>query len=472
MLSQQHTGVAMQVEYAPVHELARAIQTKKLTAKEATESFLGRIERHGEKLHAFVAVYGEEARQAADAADKAIRAGHAVGPLHGVPVALKDIVDMEGRITTGGSMAWKDRISPTTATLARKLIGAGCIVLGKTHTVEFAMGGWGTNQHMGTPWNPWDMKTHRAPGGSSSGTGVAVAAGLAPWGIGTDTGGSVRLPAAWCGIVGLKTTIGRISVHGVLPLAFTLDTPGPITREVEDAALMFNVLQGPDPLDPLTLRHPPDDPMPQLRRGVGGLRLARLPEAEREGCDDEVLAAYDESLKLLAKLGAQVVDVRLPRRFADFTLMTGRIISAEGYSFVGELVDRNDLPIDEAVRPRLRPGRDMRASDYILALREREQVKREFAAALAEVDALLTPTTATPAPVVASIDQSTTPAIFTRAGNLLDLCGLSLPNGFTAGGLPISLQILCRSYDEATALRIGWAYEQATEWGKRRPALD
>jgi aspartyl-tRNA(Asn)/glutamyl-tRNA(Gln) amidotransferase subunit A len=282
----------------------------------------------------------------------------------------------------------------------------------------------------------------------------------------------VRLPASWCGVVGLKTTIGRISVHGVLPLASTLDTPGPLTRDVEDAALMFNVMQGPDPLDPLTLRHAPNDPMPQLKRGVGGMRLARLPEAEREPCDGEVLAAYDESLEALARLGAQIVDVRLPRRFADFTQMTGRIISAEGYSFVGELIDRNDLPIDEAVRPRLRPGRDMPARDYILALREREQVKREFAAALAEVDALLTPTTATAAPAVAGIDQSTTPAVFTRAGNLLDLCGLAVPNGFTAGGLPTSLQILCRSYDEATALRIGWAYEQATDWHTRRPSLD
>jgi aspartyl-tRNA(Asn)/glutamyl-tRNA(Gln) amidotransferase subunit A len=325
---------------------------------------------------------------------------------------------------------------------------------------------------MGTPWNPWDLKTHRAPGGSSSGTGVAVAAGLAPWGVGTDTGGSVRLPAAWCGIVGLKTTIGRISVHGVLPLASTLDTPGPITRDVEDAALMFNVMQGPDPLDPLTLRHAPDDPMSQLKRGVGGLRLAKLPDPEREPCDREVLAAYDESLKALAKLGAEIVEVRLPRRFADFTQMTGRIISAEGYSFVGELIDRNDLPIDEAVRPRLRPGRDMPARDYLLALREREQAKREFAAALAEVDALLTPTTATAAPAVAEIDQTTTPAVFTRAGNLLDLCGIAVPNGFTSGGLPTSLQILCRAYDEATALRIGWAYEQATDWRKRRPALD
>jgi len=459
----------MELEFATARAIAAAIHGGETTAGAVTERFLARIARHGEKLHAFVAVYADDARLAAEAADKAIRAGHAVGPLHGVPVAVKDIVDMEGRITTGGSMAWKDRVSPTTATLARKLIAAGCIVLGKTHTVEFAMGGWGTNQHMGTPWNPWDLKTHRAPGGSSSGTGVAVGAGLAPWGIGTDTGGSVRLPASWCGIVGLKTTIGRVSVHGVLPLAPTLDTPGPMTRDVEDAAILFNVLQGPDPLDPLTLRHAPDDPLPQLKRGIAGLRLAKLPAEELEICDGDVLAAYRDSLKALAKLGADIVDVALPRRLADFTQTVGRIIAAEGYSLVGALIDSNDKPIDEAVRPRLRPGRDMRAQDYIQALREREQVKREFARALAGVDALLTPTTATAAPEAATIDQSTTPAVFTRAGNLLDLCGVALPNGFTSGGLPTSLQILCKSYDEATALRIAWAYEQATDWHKRRP---
>src|ERR1051326_5645779 len=159
------------------------------------------------------------------------------------------------------------------------------------------MGGWGTNQYMGTPWNPWDLKTPRTRGGSSSGSGVAVASRLAPCAIGTDTGGSVRLPASWCGIVGLKTTIGRISVHGVLPLAQTLDTPGPMTRSVEDAALLFNLLQGPDPHDPLTLRHAPDDPLPALKRGVAGLRLGVLPAADRVGIDTDVLTAYDASVE-------------------------------------------------------------------------------------------------------------------------------------------------------------------------------
>jgi len=193
--------------YLPAHQLAAEIAARRLSPVDIVEAFLARIAALDGKLHAYIDVYGDDARLAAEAADKAIRSGHSVGPLHGVPIALKDLIDLEGRVTTGGSMAWRDRRSPATATLARKLIAAGMIVLGKTHTVEFAMGGWGTNEHFGTPWNPWDLKTPRTPGGSSSGTGVAVASGMAPWGIGTDTGGSVRLPASWCNLSGLKTTI-------------------------------------------------------------------------------------------------------------------------------------------------------------------------------------------------------------------------------------------------------------------------
>src|SRR5580692_11324688 len=236
----------------PAHTLAVEIAQRRLSPVDVVEACLARIAKHEPKLRAFVDVYEDEARLAAEAADKAIRSGHAVGPLHGVPIALKDLIDIEGRVTTGGSEAWRDRISPVTATLARKLIAAGLIVIGKTHTVEFALGGWGTNQHRGTPWNPWDPEVARTPGGSSSGSGVAVAAGFAPWAIGTDTGGSVRLPASWCGLTGLKTTIGRVSTYGILPLAPTLDTPGPMARSVIDAVLLYNAMQGPDPLDPRT----------------------------------------------------------------------------------------------------------------------------------------------------------------------------------------------------------------------------
>jgi aspartyl-tRNA(Asn)/glutamyl-tRNA(Gln) amidotransferase subunit A len=450
-------------------QLAQAIASRELRSEELVELLLARIARHDAKLHAFVDVYADDARTAAAAADLAMGAGHAIGPLHGIPVALKDLIDIQGRITTGGSKAWAERVSPVTATLARRLIAAGMIVIGKTHMVEFAMGGWGTNQHMGTPWNPWDPRQHRAPGGSSAGSGVAVAAGMVPWAIGTDTGGSVRLPAGWCGLTGLKTTVGRVSVHGVLPLSPTLDTPGPMCRTVEDAAVLFNIIHGPDPEDPTTLGHGVDDPLPTLDAGVAGLRLARMPDPERDGVQSDVLEAYDASLEVLSSLGARIVDVSLPRPFSDMAAILGKIIGAEGYTLVGELVEDADLPLDDHVRPRILIGKNMSARDYLLALEERSRIKASYREALLDVDALLTPTMATTAPTIESIDQSATPAFFTRVANMLDYCALALPNGIDRNGLPISFQIICRGFDEALALRIGRAYEQATTWHQATP---
>src|SRR5215468_20671 len=304
--------------WATVAELSHAFETRTLSPVDVVDALLARIRRRDPALHAYIALYDADARLAAEAADKAMRSGHRVGPLHGVPIALKDLVDLQGRVTTGGSRVWAGRVSPVTATLAQRLIAAGMIVLGKTHTVEFAMGSWGTSTHMGTPRNPWDLAVHRTPGGSSSGSGVAVSAGMAPVAIGTDTGGSVRIPAAWCGIVGLKVTAGRISTYGVLPLSSTLDTPGPLARSVEDAALIYRALSGPDPRDPQTLAWTPVDPLPTLHRGVAGLRLAVMPDAERAGVDADVLAAYDAAVDTLAKLGGEIVRPALPNRFTDY----------------------------------------------------------------------------------------------------------------------------------------------------------
>ncbi|MDE0393102.1 MAG: amidase [Rhodospirillales bacterium] len=450
-------------------DAAAAIQAGRLSPVELVDALLARIDAHDERLHAFAAVYHEDARAAAEAAHKAISSGHGIGPWHGVPVALKDIIDIEGRVTTIGSKHWENRVSPTTATLVRRLTRAGMIVIGKANTVEFAMGGWGTNQHMGTPRNPWDSEVHRAPGGSSSGSGVSVAARLVPWAIGTDTGGSVRIPSAWCGLAGLKVTIGQVSAAGVAPLSHTLDTPGPMTRSVEDAAHLYTVLQGPDPADPATRRHVPANPLPTMRRGVAGLRLGIMPEAERRGVDAEVLAAYDASVDVLAQAGAQVETLALPRSAAEYGGDVGRLIGAEGYFHVGALVDDEALPIDEDVRPRIWLGKGVSAADYLAMLRTREDDKRAAAAAMEGFDALLTPATLTPAPAVDAIDQNKTPAHFTRMANWLEWCALVVPNGATAGGLPTSLHIVCRERDEATALRIGWAYEQATEWHLRVP---
>jgi aspartyl-tRNA(Asn)/glutamyl-tRNA(Gln) amidotransferase subunit A len=455
----------------PVLQLSQQLQARRLSPVELTEAFLARIQAQEPKLQAFVEVWADDARLAARGAEAAIRSGHAVGPLHGIPIALKDLIEMEGRTVTGGSEAWRDRKATRTATLARRLISQGMIVLGKTHTVEFAMGGWGTNSLRGTPWNPWDPQRKRTPGGSSSGSGVAVAAGLAPWAVGTDTGGSVRLPASWCGITGLKTTIGRVSTHGVLPLSPTLDTPGPMARSVEDAALLYVAMQGPDPLDRLTQGVTFTDPMPQLKRGVRGLRVARMPEVERQHASDEVLAAYDASLAELERLGAEIVPIELPFLFADVAAYNLQIMAAESYAILHELIDDEKAPLDPHVRPRIAAGRTLTAQTYLDALRVREEWKLKFAQAFRGIDALVTPTTGTTAVPVDEVDQTKGPAHFTRFGNFLDLCAVALPNGMDAGGLPTSLQIMCRGYDEATALRIGWAYQNATVWHLRRPPL-
>ncbi|MFE1598366.1 amidase [Methylobacterium sp. ID0610] len=450
--------------------LARAIAARRLSPVDAVEAHLARIARLDPTLQAFVQVYAEDARLAAEGADRAIRSGHAVGPFHGVPVAVKDLIDIEGRVTTGGSQTLRDRRATATATIVKRMIAQGMIVLGKTHTVEFAFGGWGTNQRMGTPRNPWDPAHPRTPGGSSSGSGVAVAGRLAPWAIGTDTGGSVRLPASFCGITGLKVTVGRVSTHGVLPLSTTLDTPGPMARSVEDVALLFNILQGQDPLDPLTRGIPPIDPMTKLERGVRGLRLGRMPAAEREGCTPDVLAAYDRSLELLDRLGAEIVDIRLPFRFVDF-VNASAIVQAEAYFHNGALAEDFSAPLDEDVRARILAGASVSARDYLRTRRMQQDMKRAFERAMTGFDALLTPTTETAAIRLDAVDQAVVPSRFTRFGNFLELCALALPNGMSAEGLPLSLQVACRSYDEPMALRIGQAYQQATDWHTRLPPV-
>jgi aspartyl-tRNA(Asn)/glutamyl-tRNA(Gln) amidotransferase subunit A len=451
--------------------LSKGLADGEFRSVDIVEAFLRNIAARDPKLHAYVEVYADEAKEAAQAADRARKSGHAVGPLHGIPVALKDLIDIEGRIATGGCAVWRNRRGEKTATLARKLIAQGMIVLGKTHTVEFAMGGWGTNRHLGTPWNPWDMTAARTPGGSSSGSGVAVAAGMAPWAVGTDTGGSVRLPASWCGLTGLKTTVGRISTYGVLPLSPTLDTPGPLAWNVEDAALLFCAMQGEDPLDPLTLGQTPSDPWPQLEKGVRGLRFAAIADSERAVVSKEVLAAYDESLETLTSLGAEIVKTELPRSCTELGALNGQIMAPEGYAIGKALIDDESLPLDPDVRPRLAAGKTIPAHVYLSVLQLREELKKEYRSRFASFDAFLTPTTTTTALKLEDVDQTKSPAHFTRFVNFLDLCALSLPNGKDSQGLPTSLQIVCAYRDEATAFRIGRAYQAAAEWHERRPKI-
>jgi aspartyl-tRNA(Asn)/glutamyl-tRNA(Gln) amidotransferase subunit A len=455
------------LSFLSVCELSDRIAAKELSPVDLIEACLAEIARQEPQLHAFVDVYADQARVAAAGAAQAIQSGHRIGPLHGIPIVLKDLIEIEGRVATGGRAAWHDRRATQTATLARRLIEQGAIVLGKTHMVEFAIGGWGTNQHMGTPHNPWDLAHARIPGGSSSGSGVAVASGMAPWAIGTDTGGSVRLPASWCNLTALKVSTGRISTHGVLPLSPTLDTPGPMARSVKDAALLYRAIQGPDPLDRHTLGLP--QAAADAPRSAKGLRLARFPAGERAVVAPDVLAAYDRSLDEFQRAGAQIVDIDLPYGFDEVAQLNGQIMTTECYALVGHLAEDSASLMDENVRRRVLAGRSVPAYAYFQALQKREKMKAEMRAVFDGIDALLSPTTATPALLLEEVDEAGSPGYFTRFANFFDLCALALPNGATAQGLPLSLQIMGKSCNEAAVLAIGQFYQDMTDWHERTP---
>jgi len=435
-------------------ELVIRFINKDLSPRYHLDRVLDRIKQLNPILHAFIAIYEEEARADADVAERAVKRGYPLGPLTGVPFALKDIVDVAGQETTGGSAALIGRFPKCNAIITDRLLSAGGILIGKTHTVEVAMGGWGTNQHLGTPVNPWDLNVHRTPGGSSSGSGVAVAAGLVPFAIGSDTGGSVRLPAAWNGVVGLKVTEGTIPLEGIIPLSHTLDTPGPMARSVEDCAIGLEVLRGREQrailIDLLEKRRI----FAEITRGVRGLVIAAMPSIERDGVDTEVLATYDQSLAQLATDGATVKTVSLPKSFDYYQQRAGIIISAEGYFYHGKIFDDPDAPVDEDVRPRILSGRDLSAQEYLEVMLGRRDDQAAFMNVLSGFDVLVTPTIATAAVTLNEVDQNTAPARFTRAANYLGLCAVTVPNGLTASGLPTSFQIIGRPHTEALILRV------------------
>jgi aspartyl-tRNA(Asn)/glutamyl-tRNA(Gln) amidotransferase subunit A len=398
-----------------------------------------------------------------------------VGPLHGLPIALKDLLHLEGRVTTAGSKSWHGRVSENTATVVERLLAAGMIPLGKTHMVEFAFGGWGRNEPMGAPWNPWDTATHRVAGGSSSGSAVAVAGGLAPAAIGSDTGGSVRIPASLCGLTGLKTTYGLISLAHVVPLSTTLDSIGPLTRSVDDAALLTAAMAGADPRDPATLHAPRFDVEALLAAepDTRGMRITCLaPEQFPASVDRDVLRVLADTVAALRDLGAIVEEARFPLDFEQLMLDNGRLIAAEAYAVHRSYIEDATLPIDPWVRKRVLSGKAIGAADYIDLLAGRRRAAARFAGWMRGRDALLTPTLPITATPVAEVDEATTPlAAFTRAANYIGGCALSLPAGFSGGGLPIGMQLIGAPFAEAALIRMGQAFQRATDWHLRRPDL-
>lgn len=454
-------------------ELAAGLAARRFSSREIVDALLARIEKADGKLHAFTEVYAREARALADGADIARGSGFPLAPLHGLPIAYKDLCDIAGRVGTGGSKMFAQRVATETSNTVERLTAAGMVPLGKLHMVEFAFGGWGTNPLMGAPWNPWDLKTHRVPGGSSSGTGVAVAARLAPAGIGSDTGGSVRIPSAFNGLVGLKVTFGRIGLHGTILLSWSLDSIGPMARSVEDCALLLNALAAPDPRDATTLRQPLEDFTLATRPGsIEGMRIA-LPDTSQmpDFLHADVAKAWQAAARTFEGLGASVEAVRLPDWYFDLSRPAGTIIASEAYSLHRAYIEDMAQPIGPGVRARAQAAKSLAPGAYPEEMRVLEQRRRAFADWFHGYDAILMPTVGVPAIPLSEVDEaSPIPGYLTRPANYLGLCGLAMPSG-QSGGLPLGIQIIGKPYAERDVLRLGKAFQDATDFHKRAPDL-
>ncbi|MEP7328128.1 MAG: amidase [Betaproteobacteria bacterium] len=454
-------------------QLSGLLARGELTSRVLVDACLATITASDAKLHAFVDVYADDARALADAADCTRATGFARGPLVGLPIAFKDLLEIDGRQTTAGSKSWLGRKSDHTATAVDRLLQAGMIPLGKTHMVEFAFGGWGRNQPMGAPWNPWDPDTHRVAGGSSSGSAVAVAAGMVPAAIGSDTGGSIRIPSALCGLTGLKPTFGLISLYGAVPLSTVFDSLGPLAHCVDDVALLTDAMSGPDSRDPATLAAPHVDCMAAMRGAIDvrGMRITALvPEQFPDYLSADVRRGRDDAIAVFRSLGAIVDEARTPFDLEACSAMLGKMLAAEAFAFHRNAVEDSTLPLDPWVRQRMLGGKNISAADFIDALNVARRTQAEFATWMRGRDAFLTPTLPITAVPVAEVDESTAPlAALTRIVNFVGGCGLSLPAGLSPAGLPIGVQLVGAPFTEPALLRLGRAFQDVTDWHRRRP---
>ena len=455
--------------------LANLIRTRQLSPVELIESTFAEIDSHNPRLNTFIVLCREESFEAAKQAEREIGDGQIRGALHGIPVAIKDIIHVAGTPTTCGSKFFSVNPSQPDAAVTARLKDAGAVIVGKTNLHEFAYGVTSENPHFGTTPNPWD--TSRVAGGSSGGSAAAVIAGLCAGALGSDTGGSVRIPAAMCGVVGLKPTYGRVSVRGVVELAQSLDCVGPICRRVEDVAVMMNSLAGYDSGDVHSENRPVPDYTEALRDSVSGMKAGVPRQHCFEDLHPDVENSVAEAIGVLAKLGMEIVELDLPS-IPDAHEATLTILMAEASHFHQTRLaeHREDFGLD--VRQILEDGQKLSAADYIGATRSRELARHEFAQAFEAVDFILTSTVPAPAPLRSMMDTSDgsdsnliRPRLTqnTRIFNLLGLPAISVPCGFTKEGLPVGLQIVGRWWAEGELLQVAHAYEQATPWHEMRP---
>jgi aspartyl-tRNA(Asn)/glutamyl-tRNA(Gln) amidotransferase subunit A len=450
--------------------VSEALAARRISSVEATEAYLERIARHDGVLQAYITVMRDTALSRARAADTEQSRGSRRGPLHGVPLALKDLIAVAGVRMTGGSEVLADHVPMRDAFVTERLHAAGAVVLGKLTMHEWAFGRPARDGRFPTGRNPWDVT--RAPAGSSSGSGVAVAAGLCAGALGSDTGGSIRGPAAMCGIVGHKPTYGLVSRGGVLAMDWSLDHVGPMTRSVWDAAAILQAIAGHDPADPGSLHGPVPDFMAGLERGARGIRLGLLRRyyVDWPGLDAEVKAAALEAFDVLTREGATFQDVDAP--MLDMAPAVWTCFLAEMFEYHREMAARAPEKYREGTRIRMYMGALVSAQDFLRAQRLRARFRREIDGLLARCDALIFPGQAGPAQRFEDISSAEVMAPgsrYTSPWNLLGLPAVNVPSGFTRAGLPVSIQIVGRAGDDATVLRIARAYERVTEWHRRRP---
>ena len=462
----------MVADYLTIAEAARLIEKRELSPVELVESRLERIARLDGRLNSFIRVLPEAARAAARAAEAEIAGGRWRGALHGIPIGLKDIYETAGVATTGHSKVMQDHVPQTDAFSVARLKAAGAIVVGKLATHEFALGG----PSFDLPWpparNPWD--TSRFTGGSSSGTGAAVAAGLVLGGTGSDTGGSIRGPAAYCGLAGIKPTYGLISRMGILPLAFSLDHAGPLAWTAEDCAILLQAMAGHDPADPASADRPVPDYRAALRGGAKGLRIGLVRhfyEKDNEA-NAAVRGAIDAAAKTLEGMGCVISDVRLSP-LADWVACGVVIMLAEAYAIHEANLRRRFTDYGEFFRDRMALAGLLTAADYVEAVRRRRELALELDRAMAGLDLIMTAAAPTEAPPIEAVGKFSTfeRPLLTMPFNVTGSPAMSVRCGFAEAGLPLSFQIVGKRFADATVLRLAHAYEEATEWRKRRPAL-
>lgn len=465
--------------FASIHDLAPKIKDGSVSPVELTEIALDRITNLDSKLNSFLDVWHDEALAAAANAEQEIATGNYRGPMHGIPIGLKDLVDVEGKATTAGSKVLQSNVAKSDATVAERLKKAGAITVGKTNLVEFALGSAGVNPYTGDAHNPWD--TDKITGGSSSGSGAAVAGGLVYGALGSDTGGSIRMPASLCGLAGLKPTYGRVPRTGVLDLSWSKDHVGPMTRRTADCAHMLNVIAGHDPRDIASSNRPVPDYAADLDKGLDGLQIG-IPQHfffDPNVVDPEVLSSVNDAIELLANNGAEIVPIQMP------WVSQGRAINviisvAEGLAVHEKLLPEHADDYTPAVRTRMLTALSVSAVDYIRAQRARQAFSVQMAEATKNVDVLATPAI----PVLAhTIAECTVPPgealaekgheipLFTSIFDVTGEPSHSVLCGFDSSDMPIGLMISGHAFDESTVLRVGHAYEELTGWHNRRPPI-